>query len=188
MARVELPPRATGRLKLLVRVSYYDLMRGYPELRDAAEVHYRLDATIDVSVIGSSIELPFSSEGTVPIFRPPVTIASKVRLADVSLEKARLIVDTEIENPNVFDLGIGELRYEVDLGDVRVAVHSSTADQTVVGPRQTAKVTLTGDITSAEGLVKLLMNGISGVPKLSASGPVRTPYGMERLPAGSSGL
>jgi hypothetical protein len=162
-----------------VRLSYYDLLRGYPDLRDAAEVRYRLHAAVDLSALGSSIEIPFSHEGTVPIFRPPVATASKVRLADVSLTKARLIVDAEIENPNVFELGVGELSYELDLGDVRVAVHCSAADGASIGPRQSAKMTLTGDITSAEGLVKLLMNGISGVPKLSASGLVRTPYGMD---------
>jgi LEA14-like dessication related protein len=179
MARVELPAGGVGHLKLPVRLSYYDLLRGYPDLRGAAEVRYSLHAALDLSAMGNAIEIPFSHEGTVPIFRPPIATASKVRLADVSLTKARLIVDAEIENPNVFELGIGELSYELDLGDVRVAVHFSTADGATIGPRRSEKVTLTGDITSAEGLVKLLMNGISGVPKLSVSGLVRTPYGMD---------
>lgn len=172
-----LPAGVSSTITLPVRISYYELLRTHPRFRKAGEVPYRLDAAAGFSVMGSSFEIPFSHGGTFPIFRPPVVTAVKVQLAEVSLREAKLVVDAEIENPNVFELGVDDLGYELELGAIRVAVSNSLSDGTPIGAGGSGRMILTGDITSSKGLIKLLMDGVSGIPSLSAHGRVWTPYG-----------
>jgi LEA14-like dessication related protein len=171
-----LPAGATSIVVLPVRISYHDLFRSYPELRKTAEVGYRLRVALGPSRT-RPVEIPFYHEGTIPTLRPPVATAAKVRLADVSLNQATLVVDAEVENPNVIEMNISHLSYELNLSDIRAGVRSVSADETTIGPGQRVSVTLAGEITSSDGLIELLISGVSGAPNLSVSGPVRTPYG-----------
>lgn len=171
-----LPAGATSIVVLPIRILYRDLLRSYPALREAAEVGYRLRVALGPSTM-RPIEVPCYHEGTIPMLRPPVVTASKVRLADVSLREAMLVVDAEVENPNVMEMNIGDLSYELGLSDIRVGVQSVPANETTIGPGRRARVMLTGAITSSDGLIELLISGVSGAPSLLVSGPVRTPYG-----------
>jgi len=180
LTRIDLPAGETSTVALPVRLSYYDLWREYPTLRGSATAKYRLHAVVGFSVMGASLDIPFSHEGTFPIFRPPIVTAAKVQLADVSLSKAKIIVDSEIENPNAFALDVSGLKYELDLGDVRLAVLDPSGGETI-GPGQTDRLILTGEVSASNGLIKLLMNGVSGVPQVTVSGLVRTAYGTIRL-------
>jgi LEA14-like dessication related protein len=180
-ASADLPARGVGTVSFPVRLSYYDLWRTYKNLGDASEVPYRLHVAIVCAALGQSFEIPVSHAGAVPILRPPVLTALRVRLADVSLSKATIIVDSEVKNPNVFSLGIGNLRYRLDLGDVRIGdLSASSAGSVRAG--QTQQFNLSGEVSASNGLIKLLMSGVSGKPEITASGLVQTPYGPVRLP------
>jgi len=150
------------RLRLPIRLLYSDLLRDYPHLRRSAKVPYRLHAAVKLSTLGSDLRIPFSHKGETPIFQPPTITVAKVYLADVSLSRARLIVDAEIENPNVFELGVESLAYELELGEILIEVHGAPSGGTTIGAGRSERATLSGAITPSQGLIMLLMNGHLG--------------------------
>lgn len=171
-----LPAGTTSAVTLPVRISYHDLFRSYPDLREDAEIGYRLRVALGRSAM-SAVEIPFYHEGTFPTLRPPLVTAAKVELSEVSLSEAKLIVNADIENPNVFVVGIDDLSYELEISDISIGVYGVPSGKATIAPGQRARMTLTGDITSSEGLIELLIKGVSGIPNLSVSGQFRTPYG-----------
>ncbi|MBI5116152.1 LEA type 2 family protein [Candidatus Poribacteria bacterium] len=179
-AAAELPARGVGTVSFPVRLSYHDLWRTYKSLGNASEVSYTLHGAFVLAALGQSFEVPVSHSGSVPILQPPLLTALKVRLADVSLSKATVIVDSEIKNPNVFPLGIGSLRYTLDLGDVRIGDLSASSPGPVRAG-QTQQFNLSGEVSASNGLIKLLMSGVTGKPEIAASGSIQTPYGPVRL-------
>ena len=171
-----LPAGTTSVVTLPVRISYNDLFRSYPDLREDAEIGYRLRVALGLSAM-SAIETPFYHEGTFPTLRPPLVTAAKIQLSEVSLSEAKLIVNADIENPNVFVVGIGDLSYELEISDISIGVYGVPSGEATIAPGQNARMTLTGDITSSEGLIELLIEGVSRIPNLSISGRLWTPYG-----------
>ncbi len=107
--------------------------------------------------------------------------AAKVRFANVSLSKAKVIVDTDVENPNAFALEVNKLEYELDLGDVQLAVFNES-EVGSIGPEQVGRLTLTGHISASDGLINVLMDGIATLPLVSVSGSVGTAYGTLEFP------
>ncbi len=178
---VEIPANGVGTVALPIRASYHDLWRTYQNLSDSSEVRYKLHGAIVLSGLGRSFEVPAEHSGAIPILRPPSLTAVRVRLADVSLSKAKIIVDSEIKNPNVFPLGIRNLQYTLDLGDVQVGDLTASSIGSV-GVGQTQQFDLSGDVSASNGLIKLLMSGVTTKPEIAATGSIQTPYGPVRLP------
>jgi LEA14-like dessication related protein len=171
-----LPAGVTSVVTLPVRISYYDLFRSYPALREDAEIGYRLRVALGLSEM-SAVEIPFYHEGTFPTLRPPHVTAAKIQLSEVSLSEAKLIVNADIENPNVFVVGVDDLSYELEISDITIGVYGVPLGKATIAPGQKARMVLTGDITSSEGLIELLIKGVPNIPNLSASGQLWTPYG-----------
>jgi LEA14-like dessication related protein len=176
-----LPAGVTSVVVLPIHISYDDLFRSYPALSEESEVDYRLRVALGPSTM-RPVEVPFYREGTFPVLRPPVVTASKVRLVDVSLREAMVVVDAEIENPNSIEIDISGLRYELGLSDMRVEVGNVPENETEIAPGKRVRIALSGGITPSEGLIELLISGVSDTPNLLVSGSIRTPYGSAVLP------
>lgn len=172
--------RRRGKVTFPLTIAYSDLDSLGKDLAGKPELDYRAYGVVELSVLGEPIELPFSQKGALPILRPPAIEAVRVQLDDVSLSKARVIADAEITNPNVFDLGIEDLTFALNLGNASVAgLKASTGDTVEAG--KIGKLKVAGEISASGGLYNVLMNGIACQPELTASGYVRTPYGKVRL-------
>ncbi len=177
---VDLPPREVGTLSLPARFGYVELWRAYQALASAPEANYRLHATVPITVLGETVEVPVSHSGKLPILRPPSVAVDRVDFPDVSLSGAKVTADLTLGNPNAFALGVSKLGYELVLGDVPVGqLTASTLDK--IGPGATGKLGLTGEITARSALARLLQKQGLGQPRVSPRGAIETPYGPVEL-------
>ena len=177
-----LPVKAkqSGRITFPAYITYADLARLDRATVNLSEVAYRVYGYVETRVAGVPTRIPFSHRATFPVLRPPALSTLKVKLADVSLSKAKIIADAEIDNPNIFDLGIGDLSYILNLGTAEVAgLKAESEGKLQAGKKGT--VTLTGEISAGSGLINLLMKGVDIHPEISASGFLQTPYGEVKL-------
>jgi LEA14-like dessication related protein len=178
-SRIDLPALRTGTMTLPVRLSYANLWRTFKNLAGAAEVPYTLRGEIFTSALGQSFALPVRHSGTFPVLRPPTLSDVKIQLSDVSLRSAKIVADAAMKNPNAFALSLKDLGYVLRMGGGEVGgLTASTAD--TIGAGQTGRVRLTGTISAADALDKILKGGI-GSASLNLSGSVGTPYGPAKL-------
>jgi len=117
---IDLPAAKVGTLTLPVQLSYKDLWRTFQGLSDAKEVDYTLNGALMFSALGKSFDLPLSHRGKFPVLRPPTFSNIKASLSEVSLTRAKIAVDADVKNPNVFDLGIKGLGYALKVGDEEI--------------------------------------------------------------------
>jgi LEA14-like dessication related protein len=179
--KIDLPARGVGTVTLPLRLNYLDLWRTYQRLGDAAEIDYTLRGAVLVAAGGQSFDLPLQHAGKFPVLRPPSFANIRVDTSDVSLSSAKVHVDADMHNPNVFDLGVRDVGYAVRLGDVQVGrIGASTLD--ALGPKQSGKLALTGEITGITALQQLLAGKGLGKPTIAPFGSVQTPYGAVKLP------
>ena len=176
-ATLDIPAKGTGTLTLPVRLAYADIRKAHEKLADAKEFSYTIRSSVGLAGAGHSYDLPLSHSGTLPILRPPTFSNMQVRLAETSLSGAGITIEADMVNPNVFALGVRELGYLVKLGDTEMGnLTASTAE--TVGPGESSRVTLNGKISVAKALLGL--KGL-GMPSISPSGVIETPYGPVKL-------
>lgn len=177
---IDLPARQVGTATLPVRIAYADLFKSASSLVNSSEVRYRLHGVFIISVLGQSHELPLMHEGTFPVLRLPTFSVKNVDFSDISLSSAKVTLEVEIDNPNVFDIGAEGLGYEIQLGGVRVgSLSASTVGP--VGAGEVGNLTLDGEISARSALIQLLANKSLGDVKLMLKGSITTPYGAVAL-------
>jgi LEA14-like dessication related protein len=180
IARTALPPKQTGTLTIPVTVAYSDLVPLGRVATNASKIDYRIYGYVNLPAAGNRYELPFSHRGSFPILRPPQFSTVKVELSDVSLSKACILADAEVHNPNVFELGVQDLTFVLNLGSAQITgLKASTGGKVAAGRK--GRLTLAGEISAESGLITVLMKGISKQPRLTASGSLQTPYGRVSL-------
>jgi len=173
---VDLPAGSVGTVTLPVRLAYLDLWREAKKYLDAEEVSYTLSAAAVLSAMGKSYELPVSHRGKIPILRPPTFTNLNLKLSDLSVRGTRVTLAADIVNPNAFDIGLKGLGYELKLGDFPVGnVAASTGD--TIGAGKTGKLVLEGRLEAAAAVKRLLLGRSLGVPRIAATGTLKTPYG-----------
>lgn len=179
-SQINLPASRVGTLTLPVRLSYTDMFSTYQGLRNAAEADYTLRGAIILPVAGRPFELPISHSGTFPILRPPSFSDIDVDIANISLTKAKIDVQAAMKNPNAFALGIQDLGYILQLGNVELGGLTATTAK-VLDAGETGRLSLTGEISAANTLLNILKGGDMGGAHILPSGLLDTPYGPVKL-------
>ena len=176
----DVPARGVGTLVLPVRLDYAALAQTYKTLSNANEFTYKLHGGLTFSAAGTSFDLPLSHEGKAPVVRPPTFSNISVRVAKASLTSLAVTVESDIKNPNVFQLGIDSLGYALKLGAASVADVKGATGGTIE-PGKSGRVTLTGRLSGADALRSLAGGGKLGAPTLQPTGAIQTPYGAIKL-------
>ena len=176
---IDLPALTTGTVTLPVRLPYANLWSTFKNLAGAAEVPYTLRGEIVTSALGQSFALPLKHSGAFPVLRPPTLSDLKVQLSDVSIRGAKIVADAAMKNPNAFALSLKDLGYVLNVGGEQIGgLTASTAE--TIGAGETGHVRLTGAISAADAVAKIVKGGI-GSAKLALSGSVGTPYGPAKV-------
>jgi LEA14-like dessication related protein len=177
---INLPAVQVGTLTLPVQLSYKNLWQQFQGLSHAREVDYTLSGALLFSALGSSFELPLSHNGTFPVLRPPTFSNIRVNVPEVSLTGAKISVDADVKNPNVFDLGIQNLGYVLKIGGEEIGGLTASSAGTV-GAGESSRLSLAGEISAASSLLRLIRGGRLGEAMLVPSGAIQTPYGIVTL-------
>jgi LEA14-like dessication related protein len=179
-SQLNLPASGVGTVSLPTRLLYTDLLGAYNNLTDRAEADYTLHANMILPILGQSLELPISHSGSFPILRPPTFSNINVDVSTVSLFKTVVNVDAAMKNPNAFALGIEDLGYILKLGGVELgSLTATTAGSLDAG--QKGKLSLSGEISAASAIVKMIRGGNLGGANILPSGSIQTPYGPVKL-------
>jgi len=177
---VDLPAGTTGTASLPVQIRYADLWALASSLRQSKEFSYRLHGAFLVTALGESFELPLQHQGTCPVLRLPRLSVKDVNVRDVSLSSARVDLDVEVTNPNVFSIDSNQLGYAVRMGDVQLgSVTASTLGEVAAG--STGRVTITGELKAKRALLQLARGASVGNVELRPTGSLGTPYGAVEL-------
>ena len=180
-AQVELPAGRTSTARLPVRVEYAALWGAFSRLSGARQAGFRLHGALLVSALGREYELPIERRGTLPILRLPTLTVRDIDFSDISLSGARVSIETELGNPNAFDIGCHGLGYAIRLGDIDIGGIGASTIGTVPAT-QTGRLVLTGEITAGSALFQLVRGEGLGTPDLTPTGSLTTPYGTVELP------
>lgn len=177
---VDLPAMDTGTLQLPAHIEYAGLWRAYQGLSGADEVDYRLHGSVAVKAMERSFDLPLSYRGRFPVFRLPSFSMPSAEFSDVSMSGAKVVIETEISNPNVFQLALEQLGFDVRIGDVQVgSIRPSLPDG--LAAKGSGKLSLVGQITASRALMQLVSGKSLGKPMIQPVGRVGTPYGIVPL-------
>lgn len=167
-AGAEFPAAGVGTLSIPVRVAYRDLAAIYGDIGGRSEADYRLTGEIKVPLLGSTVDLPFELDGSVPIVRPPAVELEGVDLSAVSPLGGDVHVDVGVTNPNAFPVGVDGLAYSLLVRGDEVARLSADSDGPIApGTRRMMRLTARFSAAAA----------VSGQWTVRPSGAVTTPYG-----------
>jgi LEA14-like dessication related protein len=175
-----LPARKTGIATLPVRVGYQDLFNIMGGLRGANKANYKIDGAFLIDALGEAFELPFGHEGIMPILQPPDFSAVSMKQPEVSLSGAKVAVDANVTNPNIFAIGFKNLGYTMQIGDIPVGdLAISTLEQ--LAAESSGRMSFGGQVSAWDAARGVLSGGKLGEIKIMPRGEIETPYGPVKL-------
>lgn len=122
---LDVASRGRGEVVLPARFEYARILGLVRDWEDAAEVPYRLSGAIAFELAGQPMELPFAHDGEIPMLKMPEIEITGIKTGDIGFEGVSVTITAEIENPNAFPLGIGDVGFAVTLGGVTLAEMST---------------------------------------------------------------
>lgn len=181
---INLPGREVGTATLPVRVGYLDLWNAFRNLAGANKADYGLSGALLFNAAGREFELPFAHEGTMPIFQAPKLSVVDFKKPEITMGGAAIDLAADISNPNIFSIGVDDLGYVLQLGDIQVGgLTVSSLREIAAG--ETGRLNFSGKISAWDAISGLLGGGKIGAVSLLPSGKVKTPYGDVALPWGA---
>ncbi len=118
---VSVKPYDDARFEIPVEVTYENLKAIYDSARGKDRLPYRLEGEVRVKTPWGDLPVPYKAKGKLPVVRPSKIRRVKAELKSLSLQQASLDLKIELENPNVFELDIPRLQYDLDLKDKNFA-------------------------------------------------------------------
>jgi|GEM_PF-1181721 len=118
---VDVRPYDEALFEIPVDVNYEDLKKVYDNSAGKDYLPYRVEGEVRVKSPWGEIPIPYKAKGKLPVVRAPRVRQVKARLKSLTFEKATVELKIDLENPNVFDLKIPKLRYDLDVKDKNFA-------------------------------------------------------------------
>lgn len=174
--KIDLPSKEVGTITLPLRLEYLSIWKAHEGLVGAAEIPYRLHGSVVLVALGQSIRLPISHSGTIPICRVPTFSTPTVNKPELSLTRARVSLETDVTNPNVFGVGLKNMGITVTLGEVEVG-RIEVAGAESLEPNVSKHLTITGEISGRTAIADLARGESLGKPKIRLTGSIDTPFG-----------
>lgn len=114
---ISIPAGDSGRVNLPIRLEYASLANIWEQLKQKDEFNFNLTTAsrVQVPVLGQ-LTLPATLRGQLPIVRLPKVEPSRLRVTDLKLTSATLMLDMEVENPNAFAFALEEIDYALAIG------------------------------------------------------------------------
>jgi LEA14-like dessication related protein len=146
-------------VSLPLRVEYPDLLASSSRLLDRERSSYLVSCGVScrVPVLGE-VRVPVTVEGTLPVLRLPSVSFSGLRIEELSVSGARLLLRLELENPGGYPLVVSELVFGLEV-DGEPWARGSTEEAVEIGKNTAGILELPLDLDLArmgEGARSLL--------------------------------
>ncbi|MFC1502380.1 LEA type 2 family protein [bacterium] len=114
---VYLAARGSSDLELPVTVTYLDLFGTVADFLTSDQVRYDLSGSVGIG----PFDLPYHTEGEIPIPKLPKISLQDVRISKLSLTGATMKVSLGLENNNAFAVNIDQIQYRIKLAGIPFA-------------------------------------------------------------------
>lgn len=110
--KITIPSKGKDIIQIPVSLSFSELIGTYKSFADRDSVDYGLAGSFafDLPVIGK-VSVPYSASGNFPLLKIPSISVEELKLKDISLLGAEVVLKLNCENRNNFDLGIDGFNY-----------------------------------------------------------------------------
>lgn len=122
---------------LPLTLSYKDIYQGIDRLKGKNEIPYELNTglLIDVPLLGA-LRYPVKTKGVIPLPRLPKLALAGMKLKEIGLGGATLMLELSVDNPNAFGLMLDQLNYDLTVNGKRWVSGNSQALGTVMSKQQ----------------------------------------------------
>ncbi|AJQ92756.1 LEA type 2 family protein [Gynuella sunshinyii] len=113
-SKLAIPANGRNKMQLPVTLKYQDVIAAVGSIANENALNYALDGTVfvDVPVLGK-LGLPLKFTGSLPVPRLPQISLKDISLESISLSGAKLKVDLDVTNPNIFDVNLKSVNYDL---------------------------------------------------------------------------
>ncbi|NGP76042.1 LEA type 2 family protein [Balneolaceae bacterium YR4-1] len=129
-------------LKVPVTLNFQELYQGIQTLAGADQADYEFlsDLTFDLPVLGLT-KIPVSRKGSIPMLNSPSISVNSLKVQNLSLSRADLLLNMEFNNPNAFGIVINGFDYGLDINGDRWAEGESLAN-TSIGSKESRQLSI----------------------------------------------
>lgn len=105
-----------------VRLNFQDVYSTAGELADSDEAAYDFTSTFTFDLRGlGRTDVPLRKQGNIPLLRLPSVRIGNLQLNDLNMNRARLTLNMEFDNPNGIGLNINAFDYNLNINGSRWA-------------------------------------------------------------------
>lgn len=184
-----IPASGSRTLEVPAKVTFQSLLGLLSDVRPGQLVPYeaKLGLKLDSPVTGP-LELPIGTSGELPIPAVPDLKVGGIRVDELSLNAAKLVVDLDVGNTNEFALDLLDFDYGFEIAGSEVA-RSTLAKGASFEPGGTTALEIPLSFSPSKlGLAVFnVLSGTGADYALSGSMRADTPFGPIELPVSSSG-
>ena len=110
--KISIPSRGKNNIQIPVSLSFSELVKTYKSFSNRDSIDYGLAGSFafDLPVIGK-VSVPYSASGNFPMLKIPSVSVSALKLNNINLLGAEVLLKLDCENPNKFDLGLDGFDY-----------------------------------------------------------------------------
>lgn len=122
------PANSSRRVSVTVTATFQDILRTVDVYRrkEVKEVPFHLKGTLELWSAVGMIPVDFVANGTIPVPRLPKVALKDVKVKNIGLVRYLILFAFNVSNPNVFEMGIDQLSYDLYVSDELVARGSLT--------------------------------------------------------------
>jgi LEA14-like dessication related protein len=119
---MKLAADGSSQVKVPVRMGFKQLQKIYSKINKRGELPYAIDLGLglDLPLLGR-IRVPVSHQGSIPIPKIPDIAIHRVEVEHLTLQKADVMFELEVTNPNQFAVMLNRLNYQLKLNGIDVA-------------------------------------------------------------------
>ncbi|MBD5770094.1 NDR1/HIN1-like protein [Marinomonas colpomeniae] len=115
-ASLTLPAKGSNRVQLPVTLTFDEILSSMRGLGDKTEVDYGVQGKVAVNLpVLGSIDMPVEYSGVLPIPKQPEVTFKNLNVDSIGFSGVKLSVDLEVMNPNVFDINLNDVTYQLDV-------------------------------------------------------------------------
>ena len=111
----ELKASDKSQVSVPLSLAYNEIKTVYDQAQGQDEIPYQLSGKALLKMGGAEIPVPFKTSGMLPVIRPPRILSVGLKVDNLSLSGADLILSIKIDNPNSFPLSIQGMDYALQL-------------------------------------------------------------------------
>ncbi|MFO8058160.1 MAG: LEA type 2 family protein [bacterium] len=142
-----------------VEVTYENLKGIYDSSEGKDYLPYRVEGEVRVKSPWGDIPVPYKAKGRLPVVRPPRVRKVKGELKSLTFQKASVLLRMELENPNVFDLDIPRLNYDLDVKEKNFAAGTMQNQSVAKKTAGEIQIPVDLDLTGAADWIRDVLQG-----------------------------